>query len=71
MFGFFKKKNSANNVENNVVSRAADDTALQSYRKQAQDEISYLIEFMAFYTAINLCGIYLFICLWQCDLFFL
>jgi len=41
MFGFFKKKNSANNVENNVVSRAADDTALQSYRKQAQDEISY------------------------------
>lgn len=47
MFGFFKKKNSANNVENNVVSRAADDTALQSYKKQAQDEISYLIEFMA------------------------
>jgi uncharacterized protein YegJ (DUF2314 family) len=47
VFGFFKKKRQSSEDENNVASLSADDTALQSYQEKAQQELPYLIQFMA------------------------
>lgn len=46
MFGFFKKKKSSTEFEGKVTSLPNNDDALIAFKKEAQEGIQYLIDFM-------------------------
>jgi len=46
MFEYFKKKKAPKEDDNNVVSLPANDDVVIGYKKKAQDELAYLLNFM-------------------------